>query len=228
MQSFYATLNSQTQTLAGPISVKKTAWDFRASMVRSRTHNYDKFPTVRVNGWESESWEGWPRILERLKAHASSGVRTIAFECYPGALEKPLIATLLTGLQPSGFIATSDLLKAPSEIELMVSGVLGGDPVFGRMNALEIGDFFDPAKLSAAREKVRNRKQGLFIVIGTGASLVAPEPDLLVYADLARWEIQQRQRRNAIGNLGAENQQESPTLKYKRGRFSSIGALLIA
>jgi len=42
---------------------------------------------------------------------------------------------------------------------------------------------------------------------------------LLVYADMPRWEIQQRQRRNAVGNLGAENQQESPGLKYKRAFF---------
>src|SRR5581483_9955690 len=54
---------------------------------------------------------------------------------------------------------------------------------------------------------------------GTGASLVAPHPDLLVYADLARWEIQQRQRRNIIGNLGADNLGERPSLKYKRAFF---------
>ena len=71
----------------------------------------------------------------------------------------------------------------------------------------------------SAREQVRNWKHGLLLIVGTGASLLSAEPNLLVYADMARWEIQQRQRRNAIGNLGADNLQESPGQKYKRAFF---------
>jgi mannose-6-phosphate isomerase class I len=188
-------------------------------MHRDRSHSYDKLPIFRANENELESWEGWPKILERLKAFSSSKRCTISLECYPGVFEKPLISSLWDGLQPSGLIATPDLFRRPSEIELLVSNVLGDDPVFGRMNSLEICDFFDTRKLADAREKVKRWKQGLLVIIGTGASLVSPEPDLLVYADMARWEIQQRQRRNAIGNLGVENQQESPGLKYKRAFF---------
>ncbi len=184
-----------------------------------RASNYDKFPIVRVGGGEYESWEGWLGILERLKAFSSLERCTISFECYPGVFEQKLAGALLEGLHPESLIVTSDLLKSPSEIEPFVTGVLGDDPVFGRMSSIEIGDFFDSAKLAGAQEQARSWKQGLLIIIGTGASLVAPEPDLLVYADLARWEIQQRQRRNEIGNLGAENQQESPGLKYKRAFF---------
>ncbi len=184
-----------------------------------RASNYDKFPIVRVSGGEYESWEGWLGILERLKAFSSLERCTISFECYPGVFEQKLAGALLEGLHPESLMVTSDLLKSPTEIELIVTGVLGDDPVFGRMSSIEIGDFFDSAKLAGAQEQARSWKQGLLIIIGTGASLVAPEPDLLVYADLARWEIQQRQRRNEIGNLGAENQQESPGLKYKRAFF---------
>jgi hypothetical protein len=114
------------------------------------------------------------------------------------------------GLRPAGLIATADLLKSPFEIERLVSYVLGDDPVFGRMNSLEIEDFFDPVKLARARKQAKDWNQGLLVVIGTGAALITTEPNLLVYADMARWEIQQRQRRNAIGNLGADNLQESP------------------
>jgi hypothetical protein len=167
----------------------------------------------------SGSWEGWPRILERLKAFAAPEKCTISLECYPGVLEKALIGTVVEGLRPPGLIVTSDLLKSPSEIELMVSSVLGDDPVFGRMNGLRIEDFFDNAKLASAREQVKNWKRGLLVIVGVGASLFSAEPNLLVYADMARWEIQQRQRRNVIGNLGADNLQESPGQKYKRAFF---------
>jgi mannose-6-phosphate isomerase class I len=184
-----------------------------------RETNYDKFPVCKVSGWESESWVGWPRILERLKGFVSPGSCKISFECYPGVFESMLIQAVTQGLRPVDLIATSELLKAPSEIELLVSDVLGDDPVFGRMNSLEIEDFFDAGKLAKVREYVKNWKHGLLLIVGTGASLLAPEPNLLVYADMARWEIQQRQRRNAIGNLGAENLEENAAQKYKRAFF---------
>jgi len=184
-----------------------------------RETNYERFPVFEVSPCKSESWEGWPRIVERLQAFSESKPCTISFECYPGVFEKELIGTLSEGLRPSDLIVTSDLMKSPSEIEPLVSSVLGDDPVFGRMNSLEIEDFFDSGKLTSAREKVRNWKQGLLVIVGTGASLLSEEPDLLVYADLARWEIQQRQRRNEVGNLGADNLQESPGQKYKRAFF---------
>jgi mannose-6-phosphate isomerase class I len=53
---------------------------------------------------------------------------------------------------------------------------------------------------------------------GTGASLVVP-PDVVVLADLARWEIQQRQRSGEVGNLAADNAGERPSLLYKRAFF---------
>lgn len=184
-----------------------------------RKSNYDKFPFVPVLGCGAESWEGWPRILERLKAFSTSEAFVISVECYPGAFEKELTSTLEEGLRPTGIIRTSELQKSAPEIELMLGDVLGDDPVFGRMNELQLEDFFDPRKLARAREHVRHWNRGLLVIIGTGASLVSTEPDLLVYADMARWEIQRRQRRNVIGNLGADNLQESAGLKYKRAFF---------
>jgi mannose-6-phosphate isomerase class I len=86
------------------------------------------------------------------------------------------------------------------------------------MNGLGIEDFMDPGKLTRTRDEVQ-RSPGLTLVIGTGAYLLAPQADVLVYADLARWEIQQRQRRNEIPNLGANNFNEQASLKYKRAFF---------
>ena len=140
-------------------------------------------------------------------------------EFYPGVFEAEIISTFVEGLRPAGLIVMSDLLKSSSEIETLVSSVLGDDPVFGRMNSLEVEDFFDTEKLARAREQVKNCRHGLLLIVGTGASLLAIEPSLLVYADMSRWEIQQRQRRNAVGNFGANNLQESPGQKYKRAFF---------
>jgi hypothetical protein len=58
-----------------------------------RESKYDKFPVFTVSGHESESWEGWPKILERLAAFPAPETCTMSFECYPGVIEKVLIRT---------------------------------------------------------------------------------------------------------------------------------------
>lgn len=184
-----------------------------------RKSNYDKFPYVSVRTESVECWEDWPEIFERLRSSTAQDRRVICVECYPGVFERVVGEALRDGLQPAGFVLTAELLKCPSQVEKMLANVLGDDPVFGQMNTFAIEDFFDQQKLAEARQRVQNWSRGSLLIVGTGASLLMPEPDLLIYADMARWEIQQRQRQNTIGNLGANNLNESPSLKYKRAFF---------
>lgn len=184
-----------------------------------RKSNYDKFPVISVCPSGSDCWETWPVILERLKTYTTQTKSVICIECYPGVLELVLQRTLEQGLKPEAVIMTTDLLKSSPAIEQMVGDVLGDDPVFGRMNRIQIEDFFDAPKLGNARDLATKWQNGLLLIVGTGATLVVPEPDVLIYADMSRWEIQQRQRRNTVGNLGADNLQESPGQKYKRAFF---------
>jgi mannose-6-phosphate isomerase class I len=121
--------------------------------------------------------------------------------------------------QPSQVFRASDVLKSSADIEEMLAPFLTDDPVFGRMNGLRIEDFLDSDKLARARNQI-NKAQGRVLVLGTGAALLGARVDVLVYADLARWEIQQRQRRNEISNLGADNRHERASLKYKRAFFA--------
>src|SRR5205085_1808229 len=44
-------------------------------------------------------------------------------------------------------------------------------------------------------------------------------PNILVYADMPRWEIQLRFRNNSISNLGDENASAEFSYQYKRGFF---------
>jgi hypothetical protein len=122
------------------------------------------------------------------------------------------------GFPDAEFLVTTSLFHPAAEIDRMLEPWLGDDPVFGMMNTIEIEEFFDPARLADARAHVRSSVRTLMI-LGPGASLLCKQPDLLVYADMARWEIQLRQRRNEIANLGAENFEERAPLKYKRAFF---------
>jgi mannose-6-phosphate isomerase class I len=89
------------------------------------------------------------------------------------------------------------------------------------MNGLTLADWFDPHRLQAMREDILAQSSlGPILIVGTGAALLAPQRDLLVYADMARWEIQLRYRRFEEGNLGCDNRSASFAEKYKCGFFA--------
>ncbi len=162
---------------------------------------------------------GWRDIISRLKETLRENRSVLCVECYPGAFENSIREALEKGLRADRVIYTPDLLKPASEVDRMLENVLGDDPVFGRMSDVTLENFFDEASLGSARATVEAWQRGLLLVVGVGAALVCPNADILVYADMARWEIQGRQRRNEISNLGADNLTESPSLKYKRAFF---------
>jgi mannose-6-phosphate isomerase class I len=185
----------------------------------SPNSNYNKHPCIRVSNSAADCWVGWRNIIDRLRPFSAESRCSLTVECYPGAFEGIIKDTLVEGLRPAGVIYTPDLLKTPACVDRLLGPVLGGDPVFGRMNEIELQAFFDQSKLSHARKKVTTWKNGLLLVVGVGAAIVSPHSDVMVYADLARWEIEGRQRRNAISNLGTNNTAENPNLKYKRAFF---------
>ena len=192
--------------------------EFDFGQVNLRNSNYEKHPRIKAATSASETWVGWGAIAERLKAAAQNS-HVLCVECYPGAFERAIRDALNESLRPAEVIYTPDLLKRPTELNRMLESVLSNDPVFGRMNDINLPQFFDESKLLWARDKAAASKNGLLLIVGVGAALVHPEPDLLVYADMARWEIQGRQRRNEIANLGSDNLRETASLKYKRAFF---------
>jgi mannose-6-phosphate isomerase class I len=177
---------------------------------------YDRFPYI-PSGSHEECHSGWPAIVEVIQSQAGTG-SVIVVECYPGVLLEELSRELGAGLHNAELLLTTDLFRPVAEIDRMLEPLLGDDPVFGMMNMVEIEDFFEPARLAEARRNCQNGTRSL-VVLGPGASLICPQPALLVYADMARWEIQLRQRRNEIANLGSDNFEERASLKYKRAFF---------
>jgi len=75
-----------------------------------------------------------------------------------------------------------------------------------------------PNRFWRFRRIIDELKEGLVLIVGCGASLIA-WGHILVYADLGRWAARQRLRRNETGNLGADNKTAAVELKYKRAFF---------
>ena len=190
--------------------------------MNSLTSNYDKFPFLSVSNSENAAVQGWDRIVERLRqALAERGGKKVVLvvECYAGVDGKEILGRLKTGLSPNCSIDPGDAMLPPRQMEALVAPFLGGDdPVFGFLCGLTLEQFFDPARAAQLRSRIASVEQGLVVVVGCGARLVI-HGDILVYADLARWEAQNRFRRHECGNLGVENRGLSASLQYKRAFF---------
>jgi mannose-6-phosphate isomerase class I len=183
---------------------------------------YDRFPVVTVPGSEGMCVAGWEAIADRLlQAVALRGAaRTVlVVECYPGVHEDEVSRELAARLRPVLTVRARDAMLPSDEIQTLVAPFLGGDdPVFGFLSGLGLPQFLDPALVRQLQGTVAGVASGVVLVVGCGAMLVH-EPDVLVYADLARWEAQLRFRRNESSNLGVENRTLAASLQYKRAFF---------
>lgn len=183
---------------------------------------YDKHPFVAVSGYDDQCWRGWEAIGKQLAeavAKKGGGRCVMAVECYSGVLDEELIPALRSQLRALSFHETlKEAFKSPDEVDALVAPYLGGDdPIFGFLTRLTIEDFLDAGKAAALRAQVAGAR-GLVVVYGPGA-LLCCDPDIVVYADMARWEAQMRQRADKVSNLGVENRTLKASLQYKRSFF---------
>src|SRR5450631_3698009 len=187
-------------------------------MPKSHISNYDKYPLVRVSDSRDGCETGWDAIGRRLKASVRPGRFVIFVEYYPGCFEKDIEKQLVSALQPEIVLRVEECYLPESAIQSICARDLGDDPVFAFMGKYELSEFLDERELTKQRSRLR-QASGIALVIGTGATLLADQWDLLVYCDMARWEIQQRQRVGEVTNLGLQNCTERPQAKYKRAYF---------
>lgn len=175
-----------------------------------RKPNYDKYPSTKYGGFLVR---GWDDIRQTI---ADRCTRIIAVDLYCGTFEEEIASGLSAGFDK--VIDTRSLMKSEEELLSMTGPFMTDDVLFGYMTSLRIADFFDSAKLDAARNEVAS-SGGRVMVIGSGAALTVPGDASIIYADMARWEIQQRFRRHLVRALGIDNHDDPVSIQYKRGLF---------
>ncbi|MBN2765981.1 MAG: class I mannose-6-phosphate isomerase [Paludibacteraceae bacterium] len=179
--------------------------------------NYNKMPFFPADG---EMFTGWESIRERLKKeiNAEKSERYIlVVECYQGVYHNELLEGF-KGLNPDLFIQSENAFYPEEKICEITYPDVTDDAIFGYMTRLTYDKLLDPEKVNALRAEIKNAT-GLVIVYGHAAAIVAEESDCLVYADMARWEIQLRQRKREVNNIGVKNADEAPGIQYKRAFF---------
>lgn len=187
-----------------------------------RVSNYDKHPVVDISSDGTEACEGWDMVARRLRetlATATGGPAVLAIESYVGVDEEEVYAALRGTFEGAQWIFARDALLPAERIDQLVAPYLGGDdPIFGYLTRLTLPEFFSSEKIAELRTVIA-RARGPVVVLGPGATLIVPEPAVFVYADLPRWEAQQRQRGGKCANLGADNGKLKASLQYKRSFF---------
>lgn len=178
-----------------------------------RKSNYDKYPATGIEG---DIVVGWGDILQLFGSLLERHGR-LAIDCYVGVREEELLGQL-GRLGDVAVVNVRDLYHDESRVRAMTERFMTEDVLFGYVTNLELADYFDARKLSAAREEIASSSRPV-VVVGTGAGMVLPEAPL-VYADMARWELQQRFRRHEVRALGVDNRGEAVSLQYKRGYFN--------
>ena len=176
---------------------------------------YDLYPEIKINQY-SGAWRGYPRIVEEIKKNIRKEKTIIAVESYIGVHNEEIKTNLVDALQPELEIFADDLAFDGDVITEMVKRNLTDDRVFGVMSHQTLDEFYDKGSLYQAGMQIEQAK-GLVVIYGTGASLIA-EADILIYADLARWECQCRYRAGGT-NWKVSNEEEDPLKKNKRGYF---------
>src|SRR5690606_15382118 len=183
---------------------------------------YNKYPEVTVRGFDTHAWRGWNDIIAALNTRIHLTQKTVlVIDCYPGVrldeLEQNLFVQLGDAVRINAETARHDV----QALNALLDRNLTDDRVFGVLSCHQLAEFFDSHALAALQQQVADVTYGLVIVYGPGAALVHPG-DVLVYADLPRWEIQQRMRAGELGNWGVENQHEDILRRYKRAFFIEL------
>jgi mannose-6-phosphate isomerase class I len=188
-------------------------------MLASAPGRYDKQPTVRVPGPHRvfTGHEAWAEV----DRHARNGGRrtpVIVVDTYPGTDLAQLMAAVRAALPEYVVINVEDAAAKPiEEIDTLIKANLTNDRVFGVMSHHSLDQFYDADRLASLADRVLDSTQPT-VLIGWGAALVPLQRSTLVLADMARWEIQQRQRRGAP-NWRCANADEDNLRKVKRGFF---------
>ena len=177
---------------------------------------FDLHPAVDVSADQTLCAIDWAEIVDRLAAQHEA--RRVAIECYPGVLISVLREKLVTAFSPRLVLESHEAMLPAKSIEAKFAQRIGDDRVFARMEPVHLEEFFDEEKIRQARRRAEF-EPGRVVALGPGATLLLAQWDLLIYVDVNRWEIQQRQRRGEAPSLGLENASGAASELYKRAYF---------
>lgn len=178
--------------------------------------NYDNTPYIKIDGYKKDVYHGYENIIKKIKKSLNKK-KVIVVDCYLGIDDSELLSVLINNLKPKHVFLSEEIFYDGDKLSEMMQANLTEDRVRGVMYYGTIMDYVDKTKLSQMQEELIANQDELLLIYGFGASLVS-KGDLLIYADLTRWEIQLRYR-SGLANFKQHNYTDDPLIKNKRGYF---------
>lgn len=180
---------------------------------------YNLSPTTQIKNYQL-ALSGYQQIAAYLSKQITNRQKkkadlVIAIECYPGTDCGNLKQQLIDKLPINQSYFADDYAMNPKSVNQKVADTITDDRVLGVMSHYQVTDFY--SNISMVCQDITNCS-GVTVVYGTGATVLASKPDILIYCDLARWEIQLRYRAG-MTNWKQDNAGEDPLRKFKRGYF---------
>lgn len=182
-----------------------------------RKSNYVIKPVMKISDSDKNVYCGYEEIASAILRCNNKSKTIVTIECYPGVEQEEI----LKGLSNIGFthVINSDAFAfEPEKMDEILEQDLTDDRVFGIMTTRCLRDFFYSDKILEVKNKLDNMQEGKVLIYGVGASLIC-DADVLIVADITRWEIQLRYRQG-LNNWRTAKNNQSKSAKYKRGFFA--------
>lgn len=176
--------------------------------------NYDKYPEIKINGFDKQAFHGIQAITDELKKYSQESTFCMSIECYPG-VDDEVLEMIQDIYNPEIVMRSEDIFYDRGTLNQMMAAHLTEDRVRGVMYYGKMEDFVDWQKCNELKKVVESKKR--ILIYGVGASLIS-KGDLYIYCDMARWEIQCRYRQG-MPNFKQDNDDEDTLKKIKRGFF---------
>lgn len=177
---------------------------------------YDRFPSVPAPGRTWVDAEAWRELAAASRERGG----VVLVDAYPGVALAQVRASLAAALPGVEIEDVEQAARPIAEIDALIAPNLTDDRVFGVLARHPLSAFYDADLLAELRQRLDDRADDAepVFVLGWGAALLDVPGAVLVLADLARWEIQQRMRAGQPNWRCAERDPDM-LRAYKRGFF---------
>ena len=187
---------------------------------KERTPNFEANPVVKVS--DINSLLGYDLIVDEISnaievKKKENGKICVVIDCYHGVGQEEIFDNLVSKLD-ADLIINSEQAKYPEKIifDKFKKFIVPEDRTYGVFSVGDITEFFNNDDVIRLREEI-DHTDGVTVIYGVGASIIHCG-DILIYGNIARQEIKDRYRKG-LDNWGAENYDEEPLKKDKRGTF---------
>lgn len=135
---------------------------------------YNKFPEVKVQGYDNQAWQGWESIHSVLNTRVSESSKTVlVVDCYPGVRLEELEQQLFTAFNSALVLNIESARRDEQALHDLLARNLTDDRVFGVLSCHHLDEFLMPINSTNSVNKLMRlpKASSSFMVRGRTGTL---------------------------------------------------------